>query len=204
MFGIFLFSWKPFCFWTNISCSFWSLPGDKRRRHGFGILKDLGLQMPPLWAEELSPPAWTWRKWCVMPSSWGVESRNEAICRGGGQTHCPLYKHKVLGCWTWMRSKEPYVQRQHAQALKSARCWCWASLEQGIYILCVSLYWSVYNCLRIKRDWNAWVAQWLSIYLQVRSWPRSPGIESHIGLPVRSLLLPLPMSLPLSLCVSHE
>ena len=28
------------------------------------------------------------------------------------------------------------------------------------------------------------------------------GIESHIGLPVRSLLLPLPMCL--YLCVSHE
>ena len=28
--------------------------------------------------------------------------------------------------------------------------------------------------------------------------------ESHVRLPVRSLLLPLPVSLPLSLCVSHE
>ena len=31
-----------------------------------------------------------------------------------------------------------------------------------------------------------------------------PGIESHIGLPTGSLLLPLPMSLPLSVGVSHE
>ncbi|CAK7320259.1 hypothetical protein VULLAG_LOCUS22521 [Vulpes lagopus] len=31
-----------------------------------------------------------------------------------------------------------------------------------------------------------------------------PGIESHIRLPAGSLLLPLPMSLPLSVCVSHE
>ena len=30
------------------------------------------------------------------------------------------------------------------------------------------------------------------------------GIESHIGLPPWSLLLPLPVSLPLSLPVSHE
>ena len=30
------------------------------------------------------------------------------------------------------------------------------------------------------------------------------GIESHIGLPAWSLLLPLPMSLLLSLCASHE
>ena len=33
-----------------------------------------------------------------------------------------------------------------------------------------------------------------------------PGarIESHIRLPTGSLLLPLPMSLPLSVCVFHE
>ena len=35
---------------------------------------------------------------------------------------------------------------------------------------------------------------------QVWSW--SPGIKSHNGLPAGSLLLPLPMSLPLSLSVS--
>ena len=29
-------------------------------------------------------------------------------------------------------------------------------------------------------------------------------IESHVGLPMWSLLLPLPVSLPLPLCVSHE
>ena len=29
-----------------------------------------------------------------------------------------------------------------------------------------------------------------------------PGIESHIGFPAWSLLLPLPMSLPLSVCLS--
>ena len=29
-----------------------------------------------------------------------------------------------------------------------------------------------------------------------------PGIESHVGLPAWGLLLPLPVSLPLSLCVS--
>ena len=46
------------------------------------------------------------------------------------------------------------------------------------------------------------VAQWLGAYLQLRAWPRGPGIESHVGLPARSLLLPLPESLPLSLCVS--
>ena len=37
---------------------------------------------------------------------------------------------------------------------------------------------------------------------QVWSW--SPGIKFHIGLPAWGLLLSLPMSLPLSLCVSHE
>ena len=44
--------------------------------------------------------------------------------------------------------------------------------------------------------WDAWVAQWLSICLQLRVWSQGPGIESHIMLPAWSLL-PLPMSLPL-------
>ena len=46
---------------------------------------------------------------------------------------------------------------------------------------------------------DAWVAQWLSVCLWLRSWSQSPRINSHIGFPVRSLLLPLPVSLPLSL-----
>ena len=37
---------------------------------------------------------------------------------------------------------------------------------------------------------------------QFLSW--RPGIESHIGLPAWSLLLPLPVSLPVCMCVSHE
>ena len=37
----------------------------------------------------------------------------------------------------------------------------------------------------------------------LRAWSWGPGIESHIRLPARSLLLPLPVSLPLSFCVSH-
>ena len=30
------------------------------------------------------------------------------------------------------------------------------------------------------------------------------GMEAYVGLPAWSLLLPLPVSLPLSVCVSHE
>ena len=47
-------------------------------------------------------------------------------------------------------------------------------------------------------------AQWLSIHLQLRLCSQGPGIESHIRLLTESLLLPLPVSLPLSLSVSHE
>ena len=42
------------------------------------------------------------------------------------------------------------------------------------------------------------MAQWLSICLWLRSWSQGLGIESHI----RSLLLCLLMSLPLSVCLS--
>ena len=45
---------------------------------------------------------------------------------------------------------------------------------------------------------GTWVAQWLSVCPQLRSWSQGPGIESHIGFPTGSLLLPLPVSLPLS------
>ena len=46
------------------------------------------------------------------------------------------------------------------------------------------------------------MAQWLSICLWLRVWSRDPGIEFCIGLPAGRLLLPLPMSLPLSLFLS--
>ena len=49
---------------------------------------------------------------------------------------------------------------------------------------------------------DAWMAQRLRVCLWLRVWSRSPGIESHIGLLAWTLLLLLPMSLPLSLCLS--
>ena len=42
------------------------------------------------------------------------------------------------------------------------------------------------------------MAQRLSVCLQLRAWSWDPGMESHIGLPLRSLLL----SLPVALCLS--
>ena len=51
---------------------------------------------------------------------------------------------------------------------------------------------------------SPWVAQQLSICFCLGSWSLGPGIESHIRLPTESLLLSLPMSLLLCLCVSHE
>ena len=48
-----------------------------------------------------------------------------------------------------------------------------------------------------------WFSGWgLSICLQLRAWSWGPGIKSRIRLPAGSLLLPLPMSLPLSVCLS--
>ena len=49
---------------------------------------------------------------------------------------------------------------------------------------------------------GTWRAQGLRICLQLRWWPPGPGIESHIGLPIGSLLLSLPGSPPLSFSVS--
>ena len=49
---------------------------------------------------------------------------------------------------------------------------------------------------------GTWVAQWLSICLRLWVWPRGPGIQSCMRFPAGSLVLPLPVSLPLSLCLS--
>ena len=56
------------------------------------------------------------------------------------------------------------------------------------------------SCLSNKTlKWgNPWVAQRFSACLRPREWSWSPGIESCIRLPTWSLLLPLPVSLPLS------
>ena len=50
--------------------------------------------------------------------------------------------------------------------------------------------------------WDTWVTQWLSICLGFGAWSQGPEMESHIRLPIESLFLPLPMSLPFSLCLS--
>ena len=59
-----------------------------------------------------------------------------------------------------------------------------------------STYLSKINQLR-----KAWVAQQLSICLQLSVWSCGPGIKSHIRLPMGNLLLPLPLHLSLPLCV---
>ena len=50
--------------------------------------------------------------------------------------------------------------------------------------------------------WAAWVAQGLSICLRLRARSPGPGMGSCIWLPTGSLLLPPPLSLPLSPCLS--
>ena len=56
----------------------------------------------------------------------------------------------------------------------------------------------------IKRVRGAWGAQWLSVCLHLRPRPRGPGIESRIRFPTGSLLLPLPVSLLLSVALRNE
>ena len=51
---------------------------------------------------------------------------------------------------------------------------------------------------------GTWVPQWLSICLWLRLWSRGPGTQSRNRIPVGSLLLPLPMSLPLSVSLKNR
>ena len=60
---------------------------------------------------------------------------------------------------------------------------------------------SVLYHLKTAISGSPWVAQWFSACLPPRAWSWGPGIESHLGLPAWSLLLPLPVSLPLLLSV---
>ena len=55
------------------------------------------------------------------------------------------------------------------------------------------------NSFGKKKTRDARVAQWLRASLWLRVWSWSPRIKSHIRVPAWSLLLPLPVSLPLSL-----
>ena len=59
------------------------------------------------------------------------------------------------------------------------------------------------NYSKLKAQAN-WVAQWLSVFLGLRAWSLGPGIESRIRLPAWSLLLSLPVSLPLPLCLMNK
>ena len=79
---------------------------------------------------------------------------------------------------------------------------CPSNLGPGEMKICGVHRWSL---VQLSWDWKinvwgTWVAQWLSVCLWLRSWSQGPGIESPSGLPTGSLLLPLPVSLPL--CVS--
>ena len=91
-------------------------------------------------------------------------------------------------------------------------CWCdfifffWCEFKMLLLVMKRQYfkYWSEFFIIagylkldsKVKRD--TWVALWLSICLPLRAWSWDPGIESHFLLPVGSLLLPQPISLPLS------
>ena len=64
---------------------------------------------------------------------------------------------------------------------------------KSVTVRCTKVKFANNSNIKIKGD--TWVAQWLTVYLWLRLWSWGPGIESCIGLPAGSLLLPLPMSL---------
>ena len=114
--------------------------------------------------------------------------------------------------WQWW-----YILRIHgctfaAFALTIVTIWCiiqtipcvqlWpitCSFSPGFSILILQ---STYPGCQVKKEHKGddWVAQWLSVCLWLRSWSLGPGMESCIRFPAWSLLLPLPVSMPRSLC----
>ena len=107
------------------------------------------------------------------------------------------------------------------EKIPKGRAWC-GSISLSLSIMSIASVlssralvkerdvWCESSCKEWKRSkrivnlilFNSWVAQQFSACLQPRTWSWSPGIESHTGLPAWRLLLPLPMSLPHSLCLS--
>ena len=64
---------------------------------------------------------------------------------------------------------------------------------------------SAFNSLLWRLEiWHWGMPGWLSGWASAFGSRHDPGIETYIGLPAWSLLLLLPVSLPISLCVSHE
>ena len=82
----------------------------------------------------------------------------------------------------------------------STNIWLW---RKGLRVC-----WPVIRRHLLVSYWNlmsgtpGWLNDWGSVCLWLRSWSWGPRIKSHIKLPTGSLLLPLPVSLPLSVCLS--
>ena len=83
--------------------------------------------------------------------------------------------------------------------IHTLNCIMWLEQKNRKNMELTEISWGIQN-YRIYCTGDPWVAQWFGACL----WPWSPGIESRVGLLAWSLLLPLPVFLPLflSLCVS--
>ena len=95
-------------------------------------------------------------------------------------------------CFLWRRAEAPTTL--------SSYFWHSRSCRRGLHLTLIPTWLQVRSKSSLLGD--PWVAQWFSACLWPRVWSWSPGIESHIRLPAWGLLLLLPVSLPLSLCLS--
>ena len=98
--------------------------------------------------------------------------------------------------WVWVQSEEHWVRKTVWRLLKKLKIEL--TYDPSITLLGICSK----NVKTLTQ--GTWGAQGLSICLWLRAWSQGPGIESHIGLPTGGLLLPLPVSLPLSVSLMNK
>ena len=110
----------------------------------------------------------------------------------------------------WQALRGSMQFSEYLQILRMHRCisalmWSLASHVKENKTKVTTAYFCSFRSYGSKtRERAAWVAQQFSATFSPGRDPGGPGTEYCMGLPACSLLLPLLVPLPLSVCVSHE
>ena len=156
-----------------------------------------------------------------------VRAMNEFMVRNSGEVawpypRGPMKSDPTENCFILLLTKDRKV-------VSEIFIWDLKLLMSDHYSICFSIFWLdkvhlddnsyhfsytrshiTYNVLTLKPDpselysssRNGSVAQQLSFCLWLRAWSQGAGIDSHMGPPAWSLLLPLPVSASFSVCLS--
>ena len=132
------------------------------------LFQEVALMQLPLEFSCFSPIS---HKWC------GVFGTSPLMAK------YPLLRISILcvtiGIWLCSKERLTLLASYYAPTYLSCPSLC----DWTISLLQVASTTSSLCALLRKVIRGTWVAQWLSVYLQLRSWSWGPGIYSHIRLP---------------------